>query len=43
MRAVDVPQQYLPDKLKDRVYYKPSEYGYERQVIQNRKDKGKAD
>ena len=38
-----VPQQYLPDKLKDRVYYKPSEYGYERQVIQNRKDKGKAD
>ncbi len=36
-----VPQQYLPDKLKDRVYYKPSEYGYERQVIQNRKDKGK--
>lgn len=36
-----VVQQYLPDKLKDRVYYKPSDYGYERQVKQNRKDKGK--
>lgn len=38
-----VVQQYLPDKLKDRVYYKPSDYGYERQVKQNRKDKGKLD
>lgn len=36
-----VVQQYLPDKLKDRVYYKPSDYGYEKQVKQNRKDKGK--
>ncbi len=36
-----VEQQYLPDKLKDRVYYKPSDYGYERTVKQNRKDKGK--
>lgn len=38
-----VVQQYLPDKLKDRVYYKPSDYGYEQQVIKNRKDKGKID
>ena len=36
-----VDQQYLPDKLKDRVYYKPSDYGYERTVKQSRKDKGK--
>ena len=36
-----VDQQYRPDKLKDRVYYKPSEYGYERTVKQIRKDKGK--
>lgn len=36
-----VDQQYLPDKLKDRVYYKPSDYGYEKTVKQIRKDKGK--
>ncbi len=36
-----VDQQYLPNKLKDRVYYKPSDYGYERTVKSNRKDKGK--
>ena len=36
-----VVQQYLPDKLKDRVYYKPSDYGYEKTVKQIRKDKGK--
>lgn len=36
-----VEQQYLPDKLKDRVYYVPSDYGYENQVKQNRKNKGK--
>lgn len=36
-----VDQQYLPDKLKDRVYYKPSDYGYERTVKSNRNDKGK--
>ncbi len=36
-----VEQQYLPDKLKDRVYYIPSDYGYERTVKQLRKDKGK--
>ncbi len=38
-----VKQQYLPDRLKDRVYYKPSEYGYEKQVRENRKNKGKPD
>ena len=36
-----VEQQYLPDKLKDRIYYVPSDYGYEKQVKQIRKDKGK--
>ncbi len=36
-----VDQQYLPDKLKDRVYYTPSEYGFEKTVRQIRKDKGK--
>lgn len=36
-----VVQQYLPDKLKDRIYYVPSDYGYEKQVKQIRKDKGK--
>ncbi|QFQ02427.1 Replication-associated recombination protein A [Corynebacterium urogenitale] len=27
-----VPQQYLPDDLKDAVYYRPTEHGYERQI-----------
>jgi putative ATPase len=27
-----VPQQYLPDDLKDRVYYSPSEHGHEGRV-----------
>ena len=36
-----VNQQYLPDKLKDRIYYTPSDYGYEKTVKQIRKDKGK--
>lgn len=36
-----VDQQYLPDKLKDRVYYTPSEYGFEKTVRQIRRDKGK--
>lgn len=36
-----VEQQYLPDKLKDRIYYTPSDYGYEKTVKQIRKDKGK--
>lgn len=36
-----VEQQYLPDKLKDRVYYEPSDYGFEQKVKQIRKDKGK--
>lgn len=36
-----VEQQYLPDKLKDKIYYTPSDYGYERTVKENRKNKGK--
>lgn len=27
-----VPQQYLPDDLKDAVYYRPTEHGHERQI-----------
>lgn len=36
-----VEQQYLPDSLKDRVYYKPSDNGYEKTVKEIRKRKGK--
>lgn len=36
-----VEQQYLPDKLKDRIYYVPSDYGYEKTVKEIRKNKGK--
>lgn len=36
-----VEQQYLPDGLKDRVYYVPSDHGYERTVTEIRKLKGK--
>ncbi len=36
-----VEQQYLPDKLKDRIYYTPSGYGFEKKVIEIRKEKGK--
>ena len=36
-----VQQQYLPDSLKDRVYYSPSDYGSEATVKQVRKRKGK--
>ena len=36
-----VEQQYLPDKLKDRVYYVPSDHGFERTVKEIRKAKGK--
>lgn len=36
-----VEQQYLPDRLKDRIYYTPSDYGYERTIQELRKIKGK--
>lgn len=37
-----VEQQYLPDSLKDRVYYTPSDHGYERTVKETRaKKRGK--
>ena len=36
-----VEQQYLPDSLKDKVYYVPSERGYEKEVYEIRKRKGK--
>ncbi len=36
-----VEQQYLPDSLKDRVYYTPSDRGYEKEVQAIRARKGK--
>ncbi|MBQ8394946.1 MAG: replication-associated recombination protein A [Clostridia bacterium] len=36
-----VEQQYLPDSLKDKVYYTPSENGYEKTVKEIRVKKGK--
>ena len=36
-----VEQQYLPDSLKDRVYYTPTAHGFERTVQGIRKRKGK--
>jgi len=36
-----VEQQYLPDSLKDREYYKPSSNGYENTIKQIRQKKGK--
>ncbi len=36
-----VAQQYLPDELKDRVYYSPKDNGYEKTVKEIRKKKGK--
>lgn len=32
-----IPQQYLPDNLTDRVYYIPSEEGYEKKIAETRK------
>lgn len=31
------PQQYLPDNLKDRVYYRPSDEGYEKKIKETRR------
>lgn len=36
-----IEQQYLPDKLKDKIYYTPSDYGFEKTVKEIRKNKGK--
>ncbi len=36
-----VEQQYLPDSLKDKIYYVPSECGYESEVKKIRERKGK--
>ena len=36
-----VEQQYLPDKLKDRVYYVPKDIGFEKKVMEIRRQKGK--
>ncbi len=36
-----VEQQYLPDSLKDKIYYVPKDNGYENEVKEIRKRKGK--
>ncbi len=36
-----VEQQYLPDSIKDKVYYVPNDRGYEQEVKEIRKRKGK--
>ena len=36
-----VEQQYLPDNLKDKVYYTPKDNGYEKTIKEIRKKKGK--
>ena len=36
-----VEQQYMPDGVKDRVYYIPKDNGYEKVVKEIRKRKGK--
>lgn len=36
-----VEQQYLPDSLKDKIYYIPNDWGYENEVQEIRKRKGK--
>ena len=36
-----VEQQYLPDSLKDKIYYVPSGRGYEKEVMEIRNRKGK--
>ena len=38
-----VEQQYLPDKLKGKVYYSPKDNGYEKTIKEIRKRKGKKD
>ncbi len=38
-----VEQQYLPDSLKGKIYYTPSDRGYEKEVKEIRKRKGKKD
>ncbi len=35
-----VKQQYLPNSLKDKVYYEPTDHGYEKQVQETRTKKG---
>ena len=38
-----VEQQYLPDSLKNKIYYTPGDNGYEKEVKEIRKRKGKKD
>jgi putative ATPase len=36
-----IPQQYLPDELVGRVYYEPSDEGFEKKVKERRKNTGR--
>jgi putative ATPase len=36
-----VRQQYLPDPVKDRVYYRPSDQGYEKEIRKRMAERGK--
>ena len=36
-----VEQQYLPNKLKGKKYYRPTTHGYESEILKARKEKGK--
>ena len=36
-----VEQQYLPDSLKNEIFYVPTENGFEKTVRETRKKKGK--
>ena len=36
-----VEQQYLPDSLKDKIYYHPTDNGFEKEVQEIRRKKGK--
>lgn len=38
-----VEQQYLPNELKGEVFYKPKNVGFEKEIINIRKEKGKRD
>lgn len=38
-KDASVDQDYLPEKLKDRVYYQPKDVGYEKQILERMKKK----
>jgi len=36
-----IPQQYLPDEIKDAVYYRPNDRGFEAEIARRLREKGK--